>query len=140
MEEISWGQRIFGFATPEAVKNINSQKELNIHNISNRHTWIAYMILSAYGTFSGVLLAAVALRFPHLRGLHPFVVPVRFALYFPAMGIYAATLYCKCNLGGFFSKYWWGMQEAFELILALGCALSAWHQWRHLNSSKKTVS
>ncbi|NGX42805.1 MAG: hypothetical protein K940chlam7_01093 [Chlamydiae bacterium] len=31
-EEISWGQRIFGFASPEAIKNINAQEEFNLHN------------------------------------------------------------------------------------------------------------
>lgn len=32
-EEISWGQRIFSFTTPESIKEINVQKEFNIHNI-----------------------------------------------------------------------------------------------------------
>ena len=33
MEEISWGQRIFDLQTPEALKAINYQDEINIHNI-----------------------------------------------------------------------------------------------------------
>ncbi len=32
-EEISWGQRIFGFETPENLERINAQKEFNLHNI-----------------------------------------------------------------------------------------------------------
>jgi hypothetical protein len=32
-EEISWGQRIFGFATPESMVNHNVQEEFNIHNL-----------------------------------------------------------------------------------------------------------
>lgn len=32
-EEISWGQRIFRFNTPETIKEINVQKEFNVHNI-----------------------------------------------------------------------------------------------------------
>ena len=32
-EEISWGQRIFNVATPETLKAINAQGELNVHNI-----------------------------------------------------------------------------------------------------------
>lgn len=32
-EEISWGQRIFGFATPGDLEKINAQKEFNLHNI-----------------------------------------------------------------------------------------------------------
>ena len=32
-EEISWGQRIFGFETPELLNEINAQQETNIHNL-----------------------------------------------------------------------------------------------------------
>lgn len=32
-EEISWGQRLFGFDTPEAMRNINVQGEVNMHNM-----------------------------------------------------------------------------------------------------------
>jgi hypothetical protein len=32
-EEISWGQRIFNFSTPEAVNKTNVQHEFNIHNL-----------------------------------------------------------------------------------------------------------
>lgn len=33
MEEISWGQRIFGFATPATIQETNLQGELNVHNL-----------------------------------------------------------------------------------------------------------
>jgi len=32
-EEISWGQRIIGLQTPDTLREINVQKETNIHNI-----------------------------------------------------------------------------------------------------------
>lgn len=32
-EEISWGQRIFGWETPAALKELNAQRETNIHNL-----------------------------------------------------------------------------------------------------------
>ena len=32
-EEISWGQRIFGFETPSDIVQINNQSEFNFHNI-----------------------------------------------------------------------------------------------------------
>jgi hypothetical protein len=32
-EEISWGQRIFGIATPSEMQKLNSQDEINIHNL-----------------------------------------------------------------------------------------------------------
>ncbi len=34
-EEISWGQRIFGWMTPGALDDINNQGETNIHNIGS---------------------------------------------------------------------------------------------------------
>jgi len=33
MEEISWGQRAFGFNAPEVLRSINEQKETNFHNL-----------------------------------------------------------------------------------------------------------
>jgi hypothetical protein len=32
-EEISWGQRILGFETPEVIANVNVQNEFSLHNI-----------------------------------------------------------------------------------------------------------
>ncbi len=46
-EEISWGQRIVGFSTPDFLINLNSQKEFNLHNILELkiHKWDTYGIL-----------------------------------------------------------------------------------------------
>lgn len=33
LEEISWGQRLLGFATPEALAQANWQHEFNVHNV-----------------------------------------------------------------------------------------------------------
>jgi hypothetical protein len=33
MEEISWGQRLLGFSTPEALDTFNVQSEFNLHNL-----------------------------------------------------------------------------------------------------------
>lgn len=33
MEEISWGQRLFGIKTPQFLVNENDQREINIHNL-----------------------------------------------------------------------------------------------------------
>lgn len=53
-EEISWGQRIFGIETPEALVEINQQDETTIHNISFVFRWIyhAYLVLGIYGMTS----------------------------------------------------------------------------------------
>ena len=42
-EEISWGQRIFGFATPDFLMSLNESKEFNVHNIANSVFDIIYL-------------------------------------------------------------------------------------------------
>jgi hypothetical protein len=37
-EEISWGQRLFGFETPDVLEDINRQDEANLHNIGRTLT------------------------------------------------------------------------------------------------------
>jgi hypothetical protein len=37
-EEISWGQQIFHFETPESIKTVNVQEEFNIHNLYTFNT------------------------------------------------------------------------------------------------------
>ncbi len=41
-EEISWGQRLLGFATPDALLALNRQDELNVHNINYAVFYTAY--------------------------------------------------------------------------------------------------
>ena len=48
-EEISWGQRIFGFATPETLEKINKQDETNIHNIGSISVfWTLFFLLTLF--------------------------------------------------------------------------------------------
>ena len=42
-EEISWGQRIFGFATPDFLMDVNRKGEFNVHNIGgNGIDWVRF--------------------------------------------------------------------------------------------------
>ncbi len=54
MEEISWGQRILGIETPEFLKKINDQDEINIHNIFNSVAIMIYLII--FSLISGLFL------------------------------------------------------------------------------------
>ena len=53
MEEISWGQRIFSWETPEALVPLNDQNELNLHNIINP---ILYSLTQLWDLFWAALL------------------------------------------------------------------------------------
>jgi hypothetical protein len=60
-EEISWGQRIFGWETSEKMKAINKQEETNLHNIEgvgDKIKWL-HVLIGTYGTIFPLL----ALRF-----------------------------------------------------------------------------
>jgi hypothetical protein len=64
-EEIAWGQRIFGWATPQSLQEINVQNETTLHNISWAHTLFIWAALLAgmYGTILPLLKAAVEPKF-----------------------------------------------------------------------------
>lgn len=56
MEEISWGQWLIRFQTPQSLKAINTQKELNLHN--NVLIWpmvyYGYALVGVYGGFTWI--------------------------------------------------------------------------------------
>lgn len=53
MEEISWGQRLFNWRTPEYLSTVNVQNETTIHNIGilNQLQLVGYLVITALGTF-----------------------------------------------------------------------------------------
>jgi hypothetical protein len=53
-EEISWGQRIFGWTTPDALAEVNEQAETNLHNVRGVLSVLNLVVL-------GVAAAAAAL-------------------------------------------------------------------------------
>jgi hypothetical protein len=53
-EEISWGQRIFGIDTPEALRVVNDQGELNFHNLEGVNE------IPKYRPLGGALLIGLA--------------------------------------------------------------------------------
>ena len=64
MEEISWGQRLFGWGTPSAIEQINFQNETTIHNVNfaNNVIYEALFWGSALGLTGGVWRLTANLR------------------------------------------------------------------------------
>lgn len=56
-EEISWGQRIFGWESSESVHDVNLQGETNLHNHEAIFPYVyrAYAAIGLYGMFAAVL-------------------------------------------------------------------------------------
>jgi hypothetical protein len=80
-EEISWGQRILGFATPDTISQVNRQEEFNLHNLS---AWEASDFLDPDRMFDlfwfvfAVFTPAVALVAPSFKQFASRYVPIIF--------------------------------------------------------------
>jgi hypothetical protein len=78
-EEISWGQRIFGFKTPEPLAQVNKQDELNLHNLSifeNSKLFTADRMFDAFWLLFVVLIPAVALLVPAFKRFAGKFIPI----------------------------------------------------------------
>jgi hypothetical protein len=65
-EEISWGQRIFGWGTPESLRELNDQGETNLHNLYTADTNFLFQV---FWLVMGVLIPLAALYEPARRRL-----------------------------------------------------------------------
>ena len=129
-EEISWGQRVFGIATPEAVSEVNIQGELTLHN-----TFLLTPVFSFAQLFIGFLPALAALT-PWQRLLSPrwdawrraLVPGPALASYFLLIGAWRLYRYAFMAPG---TPAWVGeLSEIPELALYAGLALFALEQRR----------
>jgi hypothetical protein len=78
-EEISWGQRIFGFKTPEPLAQVNKQDELNLHNLAvmeNSKFFTADRLFDVFWFLFGVLIPAIALLAPSFRRFAGKFIPI----------------------------------------------------------------
>lgn len=132
-EEISWGQRIFGWGTPDPLVEINKQDETNFHNIYGvgaTFKWLQ-MLVGAYG----VVLPLALLRWPprrQLKKLTDAVVPhYTFIFFFLPMFVWRLfrnTMEVPEDFYFVVAEY----NEVIELILASGFALFLLFQLRRL--------
>jgi hypothetical protein len=77
-EEISWGQHLFGWSTPEMVGRVNEQNETNLHNISVWLNGVPQTILEIGVFIGGILIPLAATQRPAIRSS-------RFAVILPSL-------------------------------------------------------
>lgn len=123
-EEISWGQRILGIQTPFALKGVNVQNEITVHNLKPFHYLlpVVYICIGLYGAFSRYILE----KFFHSYKHFTFFTPSYF-LFFPffliALFYYQNIfgIYTYAGIPDFFHNiYPQNWQEAMETFLAFG--------------------
>lgn len=76
LEEISYGQRIFGWMTPEMWEMVNDQSETNLHNTSAWLDQKPRLILEI-----GIIIGGIII--PILRRFKPAWLPSRLSIVFP---------------------------------------------------------
>ena len=66
-EEISWGQRIFNFSTPQLFRQGNLQGEINLHNLKDLTFIDKHMIHGIILLVWSILSGAISLQMPRLK-------------------------------------------------------------------------
>jgi hypothetical protein len=138
-EEISWGQRIIGFSTPETIKKVNTQHEFTAHNLFfiQRYTRRAYYVISGYACLAWLIFLIYR---PHKNHIARYVVPgwEKIMLFAP-IAVFHFLHYLQFNLGKppISEPYviWpeipsWRHQETFELLFATGFIVVALRNFR----------
>lgn len=122
-EEISWGQRLLGIATPEKIKELNYQGEINLHNlksIQKNLLHLVYMLIGLYGAFLQIILRKLTNTKNKLLVFTP---PLfTFFCFFAVFGSYFLFEFLQFYLGMSSSVYStiFLSQEIGELYLSLG--------------------
>jgi len=139
-EELSWGQRIIGWATPGSFASANKQEETNLHNIYGvgaTFKWIQ-LLIGAYG----VVLPLIVLRWTIPARLqytvsmvvpHPTLIPY-FAFLF-VWRVFRNSVEVPSRFYFAVAEY----NEVMELILAMGIFLFMVYQIRRLKSGKEAA-
>ncbi len=134
MEEISWGQRIFGFSSPTYFRANNLQGETNLHNfftgpygttLKRITTYVLALALASYGL---VYPAAIRLK-------------IRMACWFEKRGVAAPPLYLWPFFAGAalleLGFFQFNEAEVAEVMVGIGLALTTVHYMYILGSHNK---
>ena len=114
-EEISWGQRIFGWETSEAMKEINRQDETTIHNIEIGGVALTKHLFGPVLTVTILLyLLVLPLLYPRVSGVARFV--DRIALPVPGLRHAAFALIGSLVIAAIDVDRKW---EVYELVFGL---------------------
>ncbi len=122
MEELAWGQKLFGFDTPAVLEGVNEQQEMTLHNLPGLHghsdmMWTTF----ALGGLIGIALGRRAL----FAKIAP---PVMLAPWFLMILMIAVPLIWKDYSGAdnrlltLFHR----MDEFNEMLIAIASYLYVW--------------
>lgn len=120
-EEISWGQRIFGFDTPNIMQDVNVQQEFNLHNLKFIHLY-KDGIFSIAVLIWGVILPVVKMFYSKIGKLQDSLrmplPPIRY------VGFFAAAIGYRVIFKPIYGN---AGQEGLEFLFALAMILMCCH-------------
>jgi hypothetical protein len=123
LEEVSWGQRIFGIENPAFFSQHNVQGEITVHNLKAVQLVLHrfYIFVGAYGVLAwiawSVLMPKSRMQWDHIAN---FIAPGWYvsSYFLPVTLIYVLFDYiAQPHAGGFLA---WRDQEPAEFLLSLG--------------------
>lgn len=125
LEEVSWGERLLGFDPPESIRDLNTQGEMNVHNLApvQRFLHLAYILA---GLVAGLgWRVAAGLPDGRLRRYLRAILPDRYTVLF---FLPVAVFYAYMEIIGFPTVGWMRSQdqEVFETLFAGGCVVFTW--------------
>ena len=142
-EEVSYGQHLFGWRTPEGLAEANTQAETNLHNLEGFDKSLAKWIVIAAMTLGGIVLPLLARAgrtpaFARARWARP-LVPTIACLPAAALAL-GAHLAVKvvAKAAGFRWEEATGVRlsETVELYIALFFVLYAWGADRQVRDER----
>jgi len=124
-EEISWGQRILGIETPEALRNVNRKSEINLHNIGDFLSWtrIATLLAGFYATFAWPVNRSLRIERRILDADVLFVPPFFLSSSFLVVFLFSLS---QLTLLPLIDSTSTRFAEISELCLAYGCCIYLW--------------
>lgn len=133
-EEISWGQRIFGWKTPPALMAVSTQGEMNIHNIQGVQSFFKWMqlLVGAYGTILPLTIFRIRALQRFRRVMSWLVPPASLVPYFAITFMWRVARNFSL-LGHEHLYFQHRYNEVMELNLAMGFFLFGVYQLRRKN-------
>ena len=135
-EEVSWGQRIFHYSTPEPLKEINRQGEATIHNIRTVLNGFNTILLvgGLYGAVAGFVLPRIRATGRSLERAWLFVPPLFLSSAFAVVFVYKFSRFVVFRSSRYTIVR---MGEWAELCFALALAAFAILVYRRLHAEKE---
>ena len=135
MEEISWGQWLFKFKSPDYFKSSNLQRETNIHNLKGLHVIFEYIRL---------LIGVGGIIFIFINNTKTFKYISAPLLLLPAFIV--ITLFSGLDVYNYYltdqwvfsrqGSFWWFIKfnmEIIELMIGISAVIFLWSNLRRYN-------